>query len=488
MTVQTHPLDKSCLHRYHVPVVGLDLPPAEALSQSLDALKHLDGVINDIFGRLSSRIKTERSRMQDVSQRVVAAKTLVDHVAANQDKVTTIKSAAKYPCPEKPFYFEQLACAVNQHELSEVAKAVPVFPKNLRNAVAKEINTNALFDELSMARAQHIDHENDDQQKEGLGRLPTYLPSVSSILLFNSSENPYKKYQSINNLEGVDVESRAKLTAELAAAPTSLLEGAMLPTFAGEEYLFERQMQDKPTFDLPQNLPLAMLAMNIGFGAEGASSIAPSVNPMAHLPVPALMPPSASAAPPPPSYSAAPPAPSAPPPSRASAPPPPGPPAPPAPRAPSAPTGPPAPPGAPAPPPPPAPPGAPPPPAAPAPPAASGGGGRGDLLSAIRDAKKNVKLKRVDDKENKDSSAVKPADDAGGVGVSGDMMDMLKARLLRLRKGVKGETPAPGGGGGGGGGDKKLGTMADVVFAASQSAKQAPKKNDDDHDEADWAV
>ena len=36
---------------------------------------------------------------------------------------------------------------------------------------------------------------------QGLGRLPAFLPSVTSCLLFNSDENPYKTYNSFNNLE-----------------------------------------------------------------------------------------------------------------------------------------------------------------------------------------------------------------------------------------------------------------------------------------------
>lgn len=32
-----------------------------------------------------------------------------------------------------------------------------------------------------------------DMALEGLGRLPEYIPSVGSVLLFNSGENPYQK-------------------------------------------------------------------------------------------------------------------------------------------------------------------------------------------------------------------------------------------------------------------------------------------------------
>mgnify|MGYP005994056951 CR=1 FL=1 len=37
-------------------------------------------------------------------------------------------------------------------------------------------------------------------EDEGLGRLPQGVPSVGSLLLFNSNINPYKDYQTLDNL------------------------------------------------------------------------------------------------------------------------------------------------------------------------------------------------------------------------------------------------------------------------------------------------
>ena len=51
--------------------------------------------------------------------------------------------------------------------------------------------------------------------------------SISSILLFNTSENPYKEYSSINNLEGVGGTDRKKESSSLAAAPNSIIGGML---------------------------------------------------------------------------------------------------------------------------------------------------------------------------------------------------------------------------------------------------------------------
>ena len=40
-----------------------------------------------------------------------------------------------------------------------------------------------------------------DMETEGLGRLPEYIPSVGSVLLFNSGENPYQKVRRVKEVE-----------------------------------------------------------------------------------------------------------------------------------------------------------------------------------------------------------------------------------------------------------------------------------------------
>lgn len=83
-------------------------------------------------------------------------------------------------------------------------------------------------DPLEFQLAKHLTHGVSDL-REGLGRLPTELESISSLLLFNTQENPYKKYVSLDNLAGKEVEAPAKDKASLADAPTTLGEGDQLP-------------------------------------------------------------------------------------------------------------------------------------------------------------------------------------------------------------------------------------------------------------------
>lgn len=64
---------------------------------------------------------------------------------------------------------------------------------------------------------------------EGLGRLPSHLPSISSLLLFNTQENPYNVYATIDNLLGVDAEEETGDKKDiLADAPVTVEKGEEL--------------------------------------------------------------------------------------------------------------------------------------------------------------------------------------------------------------------------------------------------------------------
>jgi len=56
-------------------------------------------------------------------------------------------------------------------------------------------------------------------EEKGLGTLPSNIPSIGSILLFNSSINPYKNYVAEDNLVST---GRAKIIEESDKAKIGL--------------------------------------------------------------------------------------------------------------------------------------------------------------------------------------------------------------------------------------------------------------------------
>ena len=100
-------------------------------------------------------------------------------------------------------------------------------------------------------------------EDKGLGPLPAVVKSVGSLLLFNSDINPYKDYQTLDNLlssgkskEQIDDSNKFNL----ASAPTTLISGDALPEIGNLDLTFKPEMGDMAALALPSNLPLDFLA------------------------------------------------------------------------------------------------------------------------------------------------------------------------------------------------------------------------------------
>jgi len=131
--------------------------------------------------------------------------------------------------------------------------------------------------------------------EEGLGRLPRHLPSVSSLLLFNTQENPYKKYVSLDNLAGKEPEKKKEAPKkELYEAPKTFIEGDTLPAVAVIEYNYRPVLGDVPELHLPSVLPNLPNVADLNWSVTSSSSIAPSSDKLpVELPVVEAIPPPA---------------------------------------------------------------------------------------------------------------------------------------------------------------------------------------------------
>ena len=266
-----------------------------------------------------------------------------------------------------------------------------------------------------------------DQVGEGLGSLPHHLPSVSSLLLFNTSENPYKKYVLLDPLSGAQTKTRDKVLKqddELSAAPVSIFKGEMLERGPQDSTIYKPIMPDLPELEVPLSLPtLSHVAEDEAYDQDHGPSIAPSLANATIPELPNLAEPSVATTEPltePTGSSAPPPAPPPPPPPEAPAPPPPPPP---------------------------------PEPLAPSSEEASvelpeGGDARATLMDAIRKAGgadkaglKSAKERKKERKAKKEETTDSP----------GDLLSDLSAALGRRRKALSGkdkkdEAPSLGGG------------------------------------------
>ena len=275
-----------------------------------------------------------------------------------------------------------------------------------------------------------------DTSQEGLGRLPEHLPSISSLLLFNSGENPYKKYHSLDNLAVSTKASKIKeenKKGKLAEAPKTFTEQDLLPSVGTIEYGYRPTLGEVPELHLPSVLPnlpnVADISWSLNLDLPSIAPSNPHMNSSTTMDLPSIDAPT----PPPPTaistststsnnsnYNATananngPPPP--PPPSSGGPPPPPGPP----------------------------PPGPPPPKAAPVPSSNENDnesdddnnndeGGRSSLLADIR---KGLKLKSAKERKTDDKKPRKKKADEKPSAGTGDMFGDLIQALNRRRIGI----------------------------------------------------
>uniref|UniRef100_A0A7S3MFW6 WASH1 WAHD domain-containing protein n=1 Tax=Spumella elongata TaxID=89044 RepID=A0A7S3MFW6_9STRA len=273
------------LQPYRVPVVYNDLNPEETMGDAFYALETLSSTIDDIFNRIERRISDEKRRVDQIKTRVAVCKGKVTQVRGSK-KATTVFSTAKFPAPKLlplyPTLFSQMQELRSPYREvdEEVSYALP-HPAN--SVVGNREFRSEMQDIVVRLNTFGTDLERVEftMEDQGLGRLPHTVPSVGSMLLFNSNINPYKDYQTLDNLISAGREKHAQEedNKALAQAPSTILSGDALPDIGGLDLLFKPSMGEMSSLALPENLPLDFIA-NINFTA---GLDLPSIAPSAHL-------------------------------------------------------------------------------------------------------------------------------------------------------------------------------------------------------------
>ncbi len=276
---------------YNVPVVQPDLRKEESIIQIVDALEYLDAVANDIFSRISHRVAENRDDLVSINNRLCVAQAKIDKIRNSSSKATKVFSSPKYPAPEKHQDYESVFHEVNPLMRkvrkkrtvvnSRVQTVTPDMMRGKRKPYLIEVDRRRNF-------RKGVEMDNPEQLGEGLGSLPQHLPSVSSLLLFNTDENPYRKYVILDPLSGVKTKTRDKVleTDNISEAPSSIIKGEQLERGPKDTNLYVPVMGDLPELEVPTSLPfLQYVADDVEFDAGHGPSIAPS---LANVTVPEL--------------------------------------------------------------------------------------------------------------------------------------------------------------------------------------------------------
>ncbi|XP_017261685.1 WASH complex subunit 1 isoform X2 [Kryptolebias marmoratus] len=439
---------------YSVPLIQPELRREEAVHQIADALLYLESISTDIFRRVSESVEKNRRQLQSVSDRIRLAQARVDKIKGSK-KATKVFSSAKYPAPDRLQDYSSIFTGAA--DPSSQTRPRHKIQNKLRPFDEKVWQEKLMYFPVCVSNKKR----SEDETEEGLGSLPRNVSSVSSLLLFNTTENLYKKYVFLDPLAGAVTKTHTTLETEKEEkpfdAPLSIAKREQLERQTAESYFYVPDLGQVPEIDVPSYLPdLPGIADDLSYSADLGPGFAPS-GPTQNIPeLPSFS--QESSAPGVQHQSN-------------SLPPPPPPPPPPEPAlTPAVPSG--------APPPPPPPP---PPPAessteatkVPSSGPVSGApsevvqpsDGRASLLESIRNAGgigkaklRNIKDRKMEKKKQKEQEQV------GAASSGGDFMSDLFNKLAMRRKGISGKGPA-----GGEPGDTPSGTggafarMSDVI-------------------------
>ncbi|XP_041853279.1 WASH complex subunit 1 isoform X2 [Melanotaenia boesemani] len=447
---------KHCLEGqvYSVPLIQPDLRREEAVHQIADALLYLEAISTDIFKRVSENVEKNRRQLQSVSDRIRLAQARVDKIKGSK-KATKVFSSAKYPAPDRLQDYSSIFTGAAD-------PSSQTCPRHRLQHKLRPFDERALQDKLMyFPVCVSKKKKSEDETEEGLGSLPRNISSVSSLLLFNTTENLYKKYVFLDPLAGAVTKTHTTLETEKEEkpfdAPLSITKREQLERQTAESYFYVPDLGQVPEIDVPSYLPdLPGIADDLSYSADLGPGFAPS-GPTHNIPeLPSFSEESSASetqlqpnSPPPPPPPPPPPEPALIPAAPAGAPPPPPPPPPPpaqsfteVAQAPS--SGPVA--GAPS-------------------EVVQPSDGRASLLESIRNAGgigkaklRNVKERKMEKKKQKEQEQV------GVASSGGDFMSDLFNKLAMRRKGISGKGPA-----GGESGDAPTGTggafarMSDVI-------------------------
>uniref|UniRef100_A0A8C2JZK1 WAS protein family homolog 1 n=1 Tax=Cyprinus carpio TaxID=7962 RepID=A0A8C2JZK1_CYPCA len=267
---------------YSVPLIQPDLRREEAVHQITDALQYLEMISTDIFSRVSQSVEKNRVHLQSVTDRIKLAQARVQKIKGSK-KATKVFSSAKYPAPEK----------LQDYSSIFTGAVDPASQKRPRFKVQSKLRP--LDDKAPQEKLMYLPvcvntkKRSEDETEEGLGSLPRNVNSVSSLLLFNTTENLYKKYVFLDPLAGAVTKTHTTLETEKEDkpfdAPLSITKREQLERQTAENYFYVPDLGQVPEIDVPSYLPdLPGIADDLMYSADLGPGFAPSVPASSSIP------------------------------------------------------------------------------------------------------------------------------------------------------------------------------------------------------------
>ncbi|KAK2842214.1 hypothetical protein Q5P01_012414 [Channa striata] len=259
---------------YSVPLIQPDLRREEVVHQIADALFYLETISTDIFRRVSESVEKNRHQLQSVTDRIRLAQARVDKIKGSK-KATKVFSSAKYPAPDRLQDYTSIFTEAT--DPSSQTRPRRRIQNKLRPFDEKTLQEKLMYYPVCVSNKK----KSEDETEEGLGSLPRNISSVSSLLLFNTTENLYKKYVFLDPLAGAVTKTHTTLETEKEEkpfdAPLSITKREQLERQTAESYFYVPDLGEVPEIDVPSYLPdLPGIADDLSYSADLGPGFAPS--------------------------------------------------------------------------------------------------------------------------------------------------------------------------------------------------------------------
>lgn len=294
-------------HRaYNIPTISHDLTREESIAQIANTLEYLDHVCNDVFSRIGGSIEDARNKIKSFDERINLIDLKISKIKGS-NKAIQICSSGKYPVnienddipkdAEDPDNFYEAVKFIefkSKHNtklnfLNNIDKKVQLKHKLHKYATQyqplDELMFKDKFKEFSVDKVFKYDSTNLKDLSNlnaGLGNiLSDRIESITSLLLFNTAQHPYKQANIRNPLGDLDTKKKKNLFDQSDAqndiyeAPQSILKGEQMDAVKREDIGFKPKLGDVPDFNVPTFLPELSGIADISYAQE-LPSIAPS--------------------------------------------------------------------------------------------------------------------------------------------------------------------------------------------------------------------
>ena len=285
---------------FSVTTISHDLHREETICQIANTLDYLEKTFDDIFGRIGDSVKTAREKIQKFDSRIKLIESKINLLKGSK-KAIKICSSAKYPIEpdneyipnsefdDEDYFYENLNFDQYRNRIQKHWKNLYFSNKPLaiKHTIQRYLTPYAQLDDLAFKEklqeyvAENVfkyDSFNHEKNHSGLGSvLEDRINSITSLLLFNTAQHPYKQNDLKDPLQDLKKNKKEILEdkSEIFEAPMSILKGEQLEGVKKESLSFKPKLGDVPDFNVPAFLPELSGIADISYGQD-LPSIAPS--------------------------------------------------------------------------------------------------------------------------------------------------------------------------------------------------------------------